>query len=101
MYKNNAGSPNSKQNKKNSMVRSDFNSAHLYVFLHFDINLLPQTKKKTRLLCPQNSPSKNPGMGSHSLLQEIFPTQGSNPGLLHFRQILHHLSHQGKPINAI
>ena len=36
-------------------------------------------------------------MGSHSLLQEIFPTQGSNPGLLHFRQILSHLSHQGSP----
>ena len=29
----------------------------------------------------------------HSLLQEIFPTQGSNPGLLHCRQILHSLSH--------
>ena len=34
-------------------------------------------------------------MGSHFLLQEIFPTQGSNPGLLHCRQILFHLSHQG------
>ena len=27
----------------------------------------------------------------------IFPTQGSNPGLLHHRQILYHLSHQGSP----
>ena len=34
-------------------------------------------------------------MGSHSLLQGIFPTQGSNPGLPHCRQILHRLSHQG------
>ena len=34
-------------------------------------------------------------MGCHSLLQEIFPTQGSNPGLLHCRQVLYHLSHQG------
>ena len=34
-------------------------------------------------------------MGSHSLLQGIFPTQGSNPGLLHCRQILYSLSHQG------
>ena len=34
-------------------------------------------------------------MGCHALLQEIFPTQGSNPGLLHPRQILYHLSHQG------
>ena len=31
-------------------------------------------------------------MGSHSLLQEIFPTQGLNPGLQHCRQILYHLS---------
>ena len=36
-------------------------------------------------------------MGSHSLLQGIFPTQGSNPGLLHCRWILYHLSHQGSP----
>ena len=34
-------------------------------------------------------------MGCHSLLQGIFPTQGSNPDLLHCSQILHHLSHQG------
>ena len=31
----------------------------------------------------------------HSLLQGIFPTQGSNRGLLHCRQVPHHLSHQG------
>ena len=34
-------------------------------------------------------------MSSLSLLQGIFPTQGSNPGLLHFRQILYCLRHQG------
>ena len=34
-------------------------------------------------------------MGSYSLLQGIFPTQGPNPGLLHCRQILYRLSHQG------
>ena len=33
--------------------------------------------------------------GCHALLQGIFPTQGPNPGLLHCRQILYHLSHQG------
>ena len=37
---------------------------------------------------------KNPRVGCHSLLQGIFPTQGSNPGLLHHRQLLYHLSHQ-------
>ena len=36
-------------------------------------------------------------MGSYSLLQEVFPTQGSNLGLLHCRQILYWLSHWGSP----
>jgi len=44
-----------------------------------------------------DSPGKNTGMGCHALLQGIFPTQGSNPGLLHCRQILHCLSHQRGP----
>ena len=46
-------------------------------------------------LCPCNSPGKNSGMGCHSFLQGIFPTQGSNPSLLHRRQILYPLSRQG------
>ena len=46
------------------------------------------------LCSPWNSPGQNTGVGSHSLLQGIFPTQGSNPGLLHHRQILHQLSHK-------
>ena len=37
-------------------------------------------------------------VGCHSLFQGIFPTQGLNPGLLHCRQILYHLSHQGSPV---
>ena len=41
------------------------------------------------LYSPWNSPGHNAGVGSHSLLQGIFPTQGSNPGLLHYRQILY------------
>ena len=44
-----------------------------------------------------DSPGKNTGVGCHALLQGIFPTQGSNPHLLHCRQILYHLSHQGSP----
>ena len=46
---------------------------------------------------PWNSPGQNTGVGSRSLLQGIFPTQGSNPGLLHCRRILYRLSHQGSP----
>ena len=44
-----------------------------------------------------NSPGQNTGMGSLSLLQGTFPTQGSNPGLPHYRQILYQLSHEGSP----
>ena len=40
---------------------------------------------------------QNTGVGSFSLLQGIFPTQGSNPGLPHCRWILYQLSHQGSP----
>ena len=44
-----------------------------------------------------DSPGKNTGVGCHSLLQGIFPTQGSNPDLLRCKRILYHLSHQGSP----
>ena len=44
-----------------------------------------------------NSPGQNTGVGSLSLLQGIFPTQGSNPGLQHCRQILYQLTHRGRP----
>ena len=44
-----------------------------------------------------DSPGKNTGVGCHALLQGIVPTQGSNPGLPHCRQILYCLSHQGNP----
>ena len=47
------------------------------------------------LYSPWNSPSHNTGVGSLSLLQGIFPTQGLNPGLLHCRWILYQLSHKG------
>ena len=42
----------------------------------------------TYLLCPWDFPGKNTAVGSHSLLQGIFQTQGSNLGFLHCRQIL-------------
>ena len=49
------------------------------------------------LYSPWNSPGQNTGVGSLSLLQEIFPTQGLNPGLPHYRWILYQLSHKGSP----
>ena len=52
--------------------------------------------------------SSPPGFSVHGILQaralelqEIFPTQGSNPSLLQCRQILYHLSHQGSPNNSV
>ena len=64
-------------------------------------SLRPHGLQPTRFLCPWNSPGKNPGLGCHSLLQGIFPTQGSNLGLPHCRQIFfYHLSHQGNTNNV-
>ena len=47
------------------------------------------------LYSPWNSPGQNSGVGSHSLLQWIFATQGSNPGFPHCRWILYQLSQEG------
>ena len=44
-----------------------------------------------------NSPGQNTGVGNLSLLQGILPTQGSNPGIPHYRQIPYQLSHKGSP----
>ena len=52
------------------------------------------------LYSPWNSPGQNTGVGSLSLLQGIFQTQGSNPGLPHCRRIPYQLSHKGSPIYA-
>ena len=50
------------------------------------------------LYSPRNSPGQNTGVGSCSLLQQIFLTQESNQGFLHCRQILYQLSYQGSPL---
>ena len=60
-------------------------------------SLWPQGLQPVRLLCPHGFSRQYTGMGCHALLQGIFPTQGSYPGLLHCRQILYQLSHQGSP----
>ena len=49
------------------------------------------------LQSPWNSPGQNTGVDSLFLLQGIFPTQGSNPGLLHCTWILYQVSHKGSP----
>ena len=72
---------------------------------HFFFKLYCKGKVKVTQSCPTlrphglyslwNSPGQNTGVGSPSLLQGIFPTQGWNPGLLHCRWILYQLSHKG------
>ena len=76
---------------------------------HLDISLdvIMKVKVKVAQLCPTlsphglysawNSPGQNTGVGSLSLLQGIFPTQGLNTGLLLFRWIFYQLSHKGSP----
>ena len=65
------------------------------------------TEPKSPALQVDSLPSKSPGkpmntrVGSLSLLQEIFPTQELNQGLLHFRQILYQLSYQGSPFSVL
>ena len=47
------------------------------------------------------SPGSNTGVSSHAFLQGFFPTQGSNPRLLHCRRFLYHMSHQRNPVSHI
>ena len=56
-----------------------------------------ETLQPHGLYGPWNSSGQNTGVGSLSLLQGIFPTQGSNPGLPHCRWILYQLNHKGCP----
>ena len=53
-----------------------------------------------RLLCPWDFPGKNTGVDCHFLLQGIFMTQGSNASLLHCRQLLYQLCHQGSILGS-
>ena len=55
---------------------------------------LPNSLRPQGLYSPWNSLGHNTGMGSLSLLQGFFPTQGSNKGVLHCRQILYQLSYE-------
>ena len=56
-------------------------------------SLQPHGLQPARLLCPWDSPGRNPGVGCRVLLQGIFLTQGLNLGLLYWRRVHYHLSH--------
>ena len=77
-------------------------SMHTYIYIYMwsevKRKLLSHVSLSPRgLYTPWNSPAKNIGVDSLSLIQEIFPTQGLNPGLPHCWQILYQLSHKGNP----
>jgi len=59
------------------------------------LSVMSDSLQLHELYSPWNPPGKNTGVGSLSLFQGIFPTQGSNPGLLHCGRILYQLSHKG------
>ena len=73
---------------------------HTYTYIHKCVScsesdsLRPHGLVSARLLYPWNSPGKNTGVGSYSLFQGIFPTQRSNPGFWHCRQIRYCLRHK-------
>ena len=73
---------------------------HFKTYLHLKVEVVQScpTLRPLGLYSPWNSPGQNTGVGSLSLLQWIFLTQGSNQGLLHCRQILYQLSYQRSPI---
>ena len=84
-------------------LRSFAEISLVYGWVHSSV--VPWARKKSAKSCPtpaRQAPlsmrtlqAKNTGVGCHSLLQGIFLTQGSNPGLLHYRQILYQLSYMG------
>ena len=75
---------------------------HIYIVLCLVTQSSPSVFDSTDCSPPGSSVHEDPTgkniiMGCHAILQGIFPTQGLNPSLQHCRQILYHLSHQGRP----
>ena len=85
---------------------SAFSKSRLYIW-KFSVHVLLKVKVKSFshvwlfatpwTIKSMEFSSQNTGMGNLSLLQGIFPTQGSSPGLPNCRQILYQLSHKGNP----
>ena len=75
-------------------LRLSFHQITKVLVVQSCLTLCNPMDEATKLLCPWNSPGKNTGVHSHSLLQRIFPTQRSNSDLMHCRQILYPLSYE-------
>ena len=81
-----------------SLPLNQMNRRSIMKYKSESLSVMSDSLRPHGLYSPWNSPGQNTGVGSHSLLQGIFPTQGSNPGLPHCRQwILYQLSHKGSP----
>ena len=70
------------------------NSTDMYVYVCQSHLVVSESLWPHELYSPWNSPGQNTGAASCFLLQGIFPTQGSNPGLPHCRRVLYQLSHR-------
>ena len=68
-----------------------------YYYQSESLSVMSDSLQPHGLYSPWIFPGQNTRVGSLSLLQGIFPIQGSNPGLPHCRQILYQLSHKGRP----
>ena len=86
-----------------STLEEDQNSYNIILYILMMINddesrsVVSDSLQPHGLQSPWNSPGQNTGVGSLSLLQGIFPTQGLNPDLPNCRWILYQLSYQGSP----
>ena len=76
------------------------NIASCFIFFE-SLSVVSDSLRPHGLYSPWNSPGQNTGVGGLSLLQGIFPTQGSNPAFLHCRWIIYQLSHQGCPFSYV
>ena len=69
----------------------------MYVYESESCSVMSDPLQPLDLYNPWNSPGQNTEVGNLSLLQGIFPTQGLNPGLPHWKWSLYQLSHKGSP----
>ena len=79
------------------VTKSQTRLSDFHVLIRESHSVVSNSLRPHALYSPWNFPGQNTGVGSLSLLQRIFPTQGSNPGLLHCRCILYQLGHKGSP----
>ena len=82
---------------KKFFLKIPFCNSFIQMLLSESLSVVSDYLRPHGLYSPRNSPGQNTGVGSLSLFQGIFPTQESNPGLLHYTWILYELSHKGSP----